>query len=76
MLSNWLSVTKIVVLAYKTIEYLLKRSSANLFEFDRKQVVDRTMNRSFIDYYAGWFLAVCKRVSRGEFSGRQFNKPP
>lgn len=74
MLSNWLSVTKIVVLAYKTIESLLKTSSANLFKLDRKQVADRTMNRSFIDYYTGWFLSVCKRVGRGEFLGREFNK--
>ena len=74
MLSNWLGITKIVVLAYKTIEYLLKTSSANLFKLDRKQVADRTMNRSFIDYYPGWFLSLCKRVGRGEFSGRQFNK--
>ena len=57
MRSNWLSVTKIVMLAYKTIEYLLKTSSANLFKLDRKQVADRTMNRSFIDYYPGWFLS-------------------
>ena len=74
MLSNWLSVTKIVVLADKTIEYLLKTSSANLFKLDRKQVADRTMNRSFIDYYPGWFLSLCKRVGRDEFPGRQFNK--
>lgn len=74
MLSNWLSVTKIVVLAYKTIEYLLKTSSANLFKLERKQVADRTMNRSFIDYYPGWFFSLYKRVGRGEFSGRQFNK--
>ena len=41
---------------------------------DRKQVADRTMNRSFIDYYPGWFLSLCKRVGRNEFLGRQFNK--
>ena len=74
MLPNWLGVTKIVVFAYETIEYLLKTSSTNLFKFDRKQVADRTMNRSFIDYYPGCFLSLCKRVGRGEFSGRQFNK--
>ena len=33
MLPNWLSITKIMVLTYKTIEYLLKRSSANLVKF-------------------------------------------
>ncbi len=70
MLSNWLSVTKIVVFAYETIEYLLKTSSANLFKFDRKQVADRTMNRSSIDGYPGWFPSLCKRVGRGAFSGR------
>ena len=32
------------------------------------------MNGSFIDYYPGWFLSLCKRVSRAEFSGRLFNK--
>ena len=64
----------LVVLAYKTIEYLLKTSSANLFKPDRKQVADRTMNMSFIDYYLGWFLSLCKRVGRDEFPGRQFNK--
>ena len=74
MLSNWLSVTKIVVPAYKTIEYLLKTSPANLFKLDRKQVADGTMNRSFINYYPGWFLSLCKRVGRDEFSGRQFKK--
>ena len=74
MLSNWLGITKIMILAYKSIEYLLKTSSANLFKLDRKQVADRTMHRSFINYYTGWFLALCKRVGRGEFSGRQFNK--
>ena len=74
MLSNWLSVTKIVVLAYKTIEHFLKTSPANLFKLYRKQVADRTMNRSFIDYYPGWFLSVCKRVGWDKFSGRQFNK--
>ena len=74
MLSNWLSVTKIVVPAYKTIEYLLKTSSANLFELNRKQVTYRTMNRRFIDYYPGWFLSLCKGVGRGEFSGWLFNK--
>jgi hypothetical protein len=74
MLSNRLSVAKIVVFAYKTIEYLLKTSFANLFKLDRKQVADRTMNRSFIDYYPGWFLSLCKRVGRGEFLGRQFNE--
>jgi len=74
MLSNWLGITKIMILAYKSIEYLLKTSSANLFKLERKQVADRTMNRSFIDYYPGWFLSLCKRVGRGAFSGRQFNK--
>ena len=74
MLSNWLSITKIMVLAYKTIEYLLKTSPANLFKLDRKQVVERAMNGSFIDYYPGWFLSLCKRVGGREFSGRQFNK--
>ena len=74
MLSNWLGITKIVVLVYKTIEYLVKTSSANLFKLDRKQVVDKTMNRSFIDYYPGWVLSVCKRVGWDKFSGRQFNK--
>ena len=74
MLSNWLGITKIMVLTYKSIEYLFKTSSANLFKLDRKQVADRTMNRSFIDYYPGWFLSLCKRVGRGEFPGRQFNK--
>jgi len=74
MLSDWLSITKIVVLTYKSIEYLLKRGPANLFKLDGKQVTDRTMNRNFIDYYPGWFFSLCKRVGRGEFSGRQFNK--
>jgi hypothetical protein len=74
MLSNWLGITKIMVLTYKSIEYLLKTSSANLFKLDGRQFADRTMNRSFIDYYLGWFLSLCKRVGRGEFSGRQFNK--
>ncbi len=70
MLSNWLSVTKIVVLAYKAIEYPLKMRSANLLKLDRKKVADRTMNRSIIDYYPGWLLSLCKRVGRGAFSGR------
>ncbi len=58
----------------QTIEYLLKTSSANLFELDRKQVADRAMNGSFIDYYPGWSLSLCKRIGRSELSGRQFNK--
>ena len=74
MLSHWLGITKIMVLTYKTIEYLIKTSSANLLKLDRKQVADGTMNRGFINYYPGWFLSLCKRVGRGEFSGRQFNK--
>ena len=74
MLSDWLGITQIMVLTYKSIEYLLKRGPANLLELDRKQVAYRTMNRSFIDYYPGWFLSLCKRVGRGAFSGRQFNK--
>jgi len=74
MLSNWLGITQIMVLTYETLESLFKRSFANLFELDRKQAVDRTIKRSFIDYYPGWFLSLCKRVGRGEFSGKQFNK--
>ena len=74
MLPNWLGITKIMVLTYKRIEYLLKTSSANLFKLDRKQVANRTMDRSFIDYYPGWFLSLCKRVGGDEFSSRQFNK--
>jgi len=63
-----------MILTYKSIEYRLKTSSANLFKLDRKQVADRTVNRSFIDYYSGQFLSLCKRVGIGVFSGRQFNK--
>ena len=74
MLSNRLSVAKIVVFAYKTIEYLLKTSSANLFKLDRKQVSDRTMNGRVIDGYYRWFLSFCKRVGRSEFPGRQLNE--
>ena len=74
MLSNWLGITKIMVLTYKRIECFFKISSANLWKLDRKQLADRTMQRSFIDYYPGWFLSLCKRVGRGEFSGRLFNK--
>jgi hypothetical protein len=74
MLSNWLCVTKIVVLIYKAIEHSFKGSSANLFKLDRKQVADFTMNSCFIHYYLGWLLALCKRVGRSAFPGRQFNK--
>ncbi|HBF43518.1 MAG TPA: hypothetical protein DDW42_07815, partial [Desulfobacteraceae bacterium] len=36
--ANWLGITKMMVLTYKIIEYLVKMSSANLFKLDRKQV--------------------------------------
>ena len=74
VLSNRLCVTKIMVLTYKTIEYLLKGSSANLLKVDRKQVGNRTMNGRVIDCYSGWFFSLCKGVGRGEFPGRQFNE--
>ncbi len=74
MLSNRLSVAKIVVFAYKTIEYLLKTSSANLLKVDGKQIGNRTMNGCVIDCYSGWFLSLCKRIGRAEFLGRKFKE--
>ena len=74
MLSNGLGIAKIMVLAYKAIEDLLKGSSANLLKVDGKQVGHRTMNGRVINGYSGWFLPFCKRVCRDEFSGRQFNE--
>jgi hypothetical protein len=73
MLSNGLRVAKIVVIAYKPIEYLLKRCFSNLFKFDRKQVADRTLNRCLINDYLAGFLSLCKRVGRNTFSGRQLD---
>ena len=35
---------------------------------------DRTLDRRLVNDYTGWFLSVCKRVFRGTFSWRQFNK--
>ena len=74
VLSDRLCVTKIVVLAYKTIEGVLKGSSSNLLKADRKQVSNRTMNGRVIDCYFGWFLSLCKWVGRDKSSGRQFNE--
>lgn len=72
--SNRLCVAKIVVFAYKAIEDLLKGSSPYLLKLDGKQIGKITMNWRFIDVYPGGFLSLCKRVGRGEFSGRQFNE--
>ena len=74
MLSNGLGIAKIMVFAYKTIEDLLKGSSANLLKVNGEQIGNRTMNGRLIDCYSGWFLSLCKRVGRSEFPGRQFNE--
>jgi len=49
VLSNRLSITKIVVLIDKAVEHLLKRSSAYLFKPDRKQITDRRLNKSLVN---------------------------
>jgi hypothetical protein len=74
VLSNRLSITKIVVLIDKTVEHLFKRSSAYLFKPDRKQITDRRLNRSLVNDYPGRLLSVCKRIGWCTFSGRQFDK--
>ena len=70
MLSNRLSITKIVVLTNKAVEYFLKTSSAYLFKLDRKQFVNRTLNRSLVNGYPSWFISVGQRIDRGTFAGR------
>jgi len=74
VLSNGLGIAKVMVLTYKAIKGLLKRSSANLLKVDGEQVGNRRMNRRFIDNYFGWFPSLCKRIGRGEFFGRQLNE--
>ena len=74
MLSNGLAIAKIMEFAYKTIEDLLKGSSANLLKVDGKQICHRTMKGRIVDGYSGWFLSFCKRVGRSEFPGRQLNE--
>lgn len=70
MLSNRLSITKIVVLTNKTVEYFLKTSSAYLFKLDRKQLANRTLNRCLVNDYLGWFLSIGQRIGWGRFAGR------
>ena len=74
VLSNGLSIAKVMVLAYEAVKDLLKGSSANLLKVDGKQVGNRTMNGRFIDRYFRWFLSFCEWVDRGEFLGRQFDE--
>ena len=74
MLSNRLSITKIVMLTNKAVKDFFKTGSANGFKLDGEQISKRTQNRGFVNIYPGWFFSVCKWVWWDKFLRRQLDE--